>query len=225
MAGLFFSESLLQQFVLHAELGEHLLQPPVLVLQPLHLRDHRGVHAAVFRPPFVERRAAHLVLAAQRQDRDTLLRLTQDPHDLGVREPTLLHPNLLVRKTEKILRPHPLISRGDYPSPPIPGVACRPIAGESLFFYAVWLPTNDNPALRRFLSLAKVLSKQCTACAFKDGLAGPSGEDRSAMDEKRDGSERISRLLKIVSERCAACLLKRPSPIRVRPHPGRRPLP
>ncbi|CCG43072.1 conserved hypothetical protein [Magnetospirillum molischianum DSM 120] len=42
--------------------------------------------------------------------------LTQDPHDLGVREPTLLHPNLLVRKTEKILRPNPLISRGDYPS-------------------------------------------------------------------------------------------------------------
>lgn len=60
--------------------------------------------------------AVHLVLAAQRQDRDTVLRLTQDPHDLGVREPTLLHPNLLVRKTEKILRPNPLISRGDYRS-------------------------------------------------------------------------------------------------------------
>jgi hypothetical protein len=29
------------------------------------------------------------------------------------------------------------------------------------------------------------------------------------MDEKRDGSERKSRLLKIVSERCAACLLKK----------------
>ncbi|WP_268869803.1 ISAs1 family transposase [Magnetospirillum molischianum] len=59
------------------------------------------------------------MLAAQRQDRDTLLRLTQDPHDLGVREPTLLHPNLLVRKTEKILRPHPLISRGDYRGSPV----------------------------------------------------------------------------------------------------------
>jgi len=94
-------------------------------------------------------------------------------------------------------------------SPQIPGVACRPIAGESLFFHAVWLPTNDNPALRRFLSLAKVLSKQCAACAFKDGLVGHSGEDHRAMDEMHDGSERKSRLLKIVSERCAACLLKK----------------
>jgi len=94
-------------------------------------------------------------------------------------------------------------------SPPIPGVACRPIAGESLFFHAVWLPTNDNPALRRFLSLAKMLSKQCAACEFKEGLAGPSNEDHAVMDEKHDGAERKSRLLKIVSERCAACLLRK----------------
>ncbi|ABC21608.1 LysR family transcriptional regulator [Rhodospirillum rubrum] len=94
-------------------------------------------------------------------------------------------------------------------SHPIQGVACRPITGESLFFHAVWLPTNDNPAFRRFLSLAKVLSKQCSVCELKEGLAGPSGEDHSVMDETSASLERKSRLLKIVSERCATCLLKK----------------
>jgi DNA-binding transcriptional LysR family regulator len=45
---------------------------------------------------------------------------------------------------------------------PFPKVVFRPIAGddELLQFTAAWLPHNDNPALRRFLSLARSLAKQ-----------------------------------------------------------------
>ena len=39
------------------------------------------------------------------------------------------------------------------------GVACRPITGEVLPFNAIWSTKNDNPAFRRFLSMAKSLSK------------------------------------------------------------------
>jgi DNA-binding transcriptional LysR family regulator len=43
-----------------------------------------------------------------------------------------------------------------------PDVVLRPIAGDAdvLPFSAVWSPANDNPAFRRFLSLARVMSKQ-----------------------------------------------------------------
>ena len=37
-----------------------------------------------------------------------------------------------------------------------PGVAFRPLQGEKLPFSAIWADNNDNPALRRFLSLARV---------------------------------------------------------------------
>jgi DNA-binding transcriptional LysR family regulator len=44
---------------------------------------------------------------------------------------------------------------------PFPKVVFRPIArnDEPLQFNAAWLPDNDNPALRRFLSLARTLAK------------------------------------------------------------------
>ena len=41
--------------------------------------------------------------------------LPQDRDDLRLRESALLHPNLLVQNTEKILLPNPLQNRGDYP--------------------------------------------------------------------------------------------------------------
>lgn len=42
-----------------------------------------------------------------------------------------------------------------------PGVVFRPLAGDNrLSFSAVWLPGNDNPALRRFLSLARSMSTE-----------------------------------------------------------------
>ncbi len=45
---------------------------------------------------------------------------------------------------------------------PYPGVAFRPLAGENdrVSYSAVWLPGNDNPALRRFLSLARSKSAE-----------------------------------------------------------------
>lgn len=46
-----------------------------------------------------------------------------------------------------------------------PGVVNRMLAGEILTFHAVWSPRNDNPAFRRFLSLAKVISKRSHASA------------------------------------------------------------
>jgi len=41
-------------------------------------------------------------------------------------------------------------------------VTFRPIAGDAarIPFSAVWLPNNDNPAFRRFLSLARGMSKK-----------------------------------------------------------------
>lgn len=39
-----------------------------------------------------------------------------------------------------------------------PGTVYRPLAGEELPFCAIWSPDNDNPALRRLLSLARVMS-------------------------------------------------------------------
>lgn len=41
-----------------------------------------------------------------------------------------------------------------------PGVVYRPLAGEILPFCAIWSPRNDNPAFRRFLSLAKEISRR-----------------------------------------------------------------
>jgi DNA-binding transcriptional LysR family regulator len=45
---------------------------------------------------------------------------------------------------------------------PFPKVVFRPIAGddELLQFCAAWLPNNDNPALRRFLSLARTMARE-----------------------------------------------------------------
>lgn len=57
-----------------------------------------------------------------------------------------------------------------------PGVVYRPLAGEILPFCAIWSPTNDNPAFRRLLSLAKLLSKHHAASPVTNGFADPSEE-------------------------------------------------
>ena len=41
-----------------------------------------------------------------------------------------------------------------------PGVVYRPLSAEILPFCAIWSPQNDNPALRRLLSLARTMSKR-----------------------------------------------------------------
>ncbi|WP_255609271.1 LysR family transcriptional regulator [Methylosinus sp. Sm6] len=55
-----------------------------------------------------------------------------------------------------------------------PGVTYRPLSDETLPFCAIWSPMNDNPAFRRLLSLAKVMSKRSTACMVKTGAPDPS---------------------------------------------------
>ncbi|MGY4197295.1 LysR family transcriptional regulator [Bradyrhizobium sp. USDA 4520] len=44
-----------------------------------------------------------------------------------------------------------------------PGVFYRPLYGEVLPFSAIWSPENDNPALRRLLSLARTMSRSLNA--------------------------------------------------------------
>ncbi len=44
-----------------------------------------------------------------------------------------------------------------------PGVAYRPLSQEILPFCAIWSPHNDNPALRRLLSLARTMSRRSNA--------------------------------------------------------------
>jgi DNA-binding transcriptional LysR family regulator len=41
-----------------------------------------------------------------------------------------------------------------------PGVAFAEILDERLPFGAIWSPCNDNPALRRFLSAARIRSRK-----------------------------------------------------------------
>jgi DNA-binding transcriptional LysR family regulator len=55
---------------------------------------------------------------------------------------------------------------------PFPKIVFRPIAGEDelLHFNAIWLPHNDNPALRRFLALARrMASERRDAAARSEG--------------------------------------------------------
>lgn len=52
MAQLLFPESFLQQLVLHAQIGEHLLRPSALILKRLGLRNHGPIHTAIFGAPF-----------------------------------------------------------------------------------------------------------------------------------------------------------------------------
>lgn len=62
-----------------------------------------------------------------------------------------------------------------------PEVTFRPIAGndELLAFSAVWSPNNDNPAFRRFLSLARSLSKKWASRV--NGIRSASSVERSLV--------------------------------------------
>jgi DNA-binding transcriptional LysR family regulator len=63
-----------------------------------------------------------------------------------------------------------------------PEVVFRPIGGDAgvIAFSAVWLPNNDNPAFRRFLSLARSVAKQwkqrSTDCAMPHSSRRAKGE-------------------------------------------------
>ena len=127
MADLLFFKGFLQQFVLHAEFGEHLLQPPVLLLDRLRLGNHPSpwslgpvalpwldIHPAILRPPFVKRRIAHAMFTAKLRNWHAALGLAQDRKDLGLAVSRHLHLNLLMHLAEKTLLPQPLTFGGNY---------------------------------------------------------------------------------------------------------------
>ncbi len=51
-----------------------------------------------------------------------------------------------------------------------PSVVYKQLDGETLPFRAIWSPNNDNPAFRRFLSLARVMAKESTSEIRSTGL-------------------------------------------------------
>lgn len=55
-----------------------------------------------------------------------------------------------------------------------PGVVYRPIVGETIPFSAVWSPSNDNPAFRQLLSLARSMSRPWRANGHAVDLAAAS---------------------------------------------------
>ena len=82
MAGLFFSEGLLQKLILHGKLSKHFLEPAVLFLNGFGLGHHRGIHPAIFGAPFVKCRIGYGVLPAQLNNPHPSLCLLQHRHDL-----------------------------------------------------------------------------------------------------------------------------------------------
>jgi DNA-binding transcriptional LysR family regulator len=67
-----------------------------------------------------------------------------------------------------------------------PGVVYRPLAGEVLPFCAVWSPRNDNPAFRRFLSLAK--STAGLPRAGSPSMSSKPLNGRADHSERSDGA-------------------------------------
>ncbi|WP_296739803.1 LysR family transcriptional regulator [Mesorhizobium sp.] len=67
-----------------------------------------------------------------------------------------------------------------------PGTVYRPITGEMLPFSAVWSPRNDNPAFRRFLSLARSMasSQKSGSVKLRSSTIGANG----ALSQKHDPS-------------------------------------
>ncbi|MBN8994772.1 MAG: LysR family transcriptional regulator [Rhizobiales bacterium] len=59
-----------------------------------------------------------------------------------------------------------------------PGVVYRQIADEVLPFSAIWSRRNDNPAFRRFLSLARILSRSESANIKRTGSPASPSQSR-----------------------------------------------
>jgi DNA-binding transcriptional LysR family regulator len=72
-----------------------------------------------------------------------------------------------------------------------PGVTYRPLLGEELRFSAVWSPRNENPALRRMLSLARKMSKtRSPSTPIGESTRPPQTPtaDPVALSQRRDPS-------------------------------------
>jgi hypothetical protein len=97
-----------QDFLVQTEIGYQVLQPPVLIFQPLQLLRIADVHPSVLRLPGVDRRRAHANLTRQLWHLPTRFVLLQDADDLLFCEPPLLHlrisfPRFFYRADLKIL--------------------------------------------------------------------------------------------------------------------------
>lgn len=79
------------EYVLHAEVRIHQLQPPVRLFRGLHLADQGRVRAAIPRPPLLERRAAHAMRPAQFGLWHPSFGLPLDRKDLTVSVSACLH--------------------------------------------------------------------------------------------------------------------------------------
>ena len=88
-----FSQQILQRHVVQQRVGPKPLQRAVLLLQRFQLARFGDVHPAELRLSFIEGRRADAVPAAQLLHRDPGLLLPQDPEDLLLAEPRLLHPS------------------------------------------------------------------------------------------------------------------------------------
>ena len=112
MALEFFCEGFRNDVGLNLRLDIQLLEPAVLLLQLLHPRHQRGVHATELGPPFLERGRADAVLTAQIRHRSAHLGLLEDGQNLAVAETRSLHAELT---NEKILLLRPPVGWGELP--------------------------------------------------------------------------------------------------------------
>ncbi len=107
-----FRESFRNDVGLDLHLDIELLEPAVLLLQLLHPRHQRGVHATELGTPFAERGRADAVLTTQIRHRGAHLGLLEDRKDLAVAELRSLHVEL--HPGEKLLLLRPPVGWGDY---------------------------------------------------------------------------------------------------------------
>jgi DNA-binding transcriptional LysR family regulator len=77
-----------------------------------------------------------------------------------------------------------------------PDVVYRPLVGEVLPFSAIWSPQNDNPALRRLLSLARIMSKRGKSSAMAGSATNSlAGQASVTVGDHFDGRAALSQNL------------------------------
>src|SRR6202790_4188709 len=86
-----FSDHCFQHFLVQAQVGDQMLQPPVFILQPFQPLCFVDVHAAVLRLPGVDCRVANTNLPSQFGYFAPGFVLLQHADDLLFCEPPLLH--------------------------------------------------------------------------------------------------------------------------------------
>jgi len=118
----------------------------------------------------------------------------QEIHDHLVRELAALgqHPEIQVQAVGRDnLLPLVAIGRGltlvseAMTVAMLPGITYRPIAGELLPFSAVWSTTNDNPASRRLLAMARAAAANVTRTRPQAWWIASSDEPSQSRDPWR----------------------------------------